>query len=82
MGKGKEQTKWDHYMFPDKGATGQEARNLDRSAPAESGSSEEVTDHHMSQFVPDQNVVGKSASKICRRLFNWTSYNLFIPCSH
>jgi hypothetical protein len=32
-------------MFPDKGATGQEAKDLDRSAPAEAGSSEEVSDY-------------------------------------
>ena len=67
--KGKKGTTWDPFMFGGgRGPTGEEARNLDRSAPAgaEGGANEPgegVMDHQMSQFVPDASVVGNSASK-------------------
>ena len=66
--KGKKGTTWDPFMFGGRGATGEEARNLDRSAPvgAEGTANdpgEGVMDHQMSQFVPDASVVGNSASK-------------------
>ncbi len=65
--KGKEKTTWDPFMFGGKGATGQEAKNLDRSAAQSNGNGEseagELPDHQMSQFVPDASVIGRSASK-------------------
>jgi len=62
--KGKKGTTWDPFMFGGKAPTGEEARNLDRSAPegAASDPGEGVMDHQMSQFVPDASVVGNSAS--------------------
>merc|ERR1719507_924741 len=62
--KGKKGTTWDPFMFGGKAPTGEEARNLDRSAPegAASDPGEGFMDHQMSQFVPDASVVGNSAS--------------------
>jgi len=65
--KGKKGTTWDPFMFGGRGPTGEEARNLDRSAPAgaegaANDSGEGVMDHQMSQFVPDASVVGNSAN--------------------
>ena len=75
--KGKKGTTWDPFMFGGRGPTGEEARNLDRSAPAgaegaANDSGEGVMDHQMSQFVPDASVVGNSASKATRssRMFH------------
>jgi signal recognition particle receptor subunit alpha len=69
--KGKAERNWDPFMFGGQGATGEEARNLDRGAKspkagkggANEDGDEEVLDHQMSQFVPDASVLGRSASK-------------------
>ena len=62
--KGKKGTTWDPFMFGGRGPTGEEAKNLDRSAPAGAeGAANDALDHQMSQFVPDASVVGNSASK-------------------
>ena len=63
--EGKKATKWDPFMFGGKGATGEEARELERgpkspkAGKADSGSSEEE-DRHYNKFVPDSSVIGKS----------------------
>ena len=68
--KGKKGTTWDPFMFGGKAPTGEEARNLDRSAPegAASDPGEGFMDHQMSQFVPDASVVGNSASKATQEI--------------
>ena len=70
--KGKAKTTWDPFVFGGPGATGEEARSLDRSAMSPKGkknkekadgsdenSDEVITD----QFVPDLSVINQSASK-------------------
>lgn len=64
--KGKEKTVWDPFVFGGRGATGEEARMLDRSNQHQQGNGNEeqaVTDVHLAQFLPDSSVVGRSASK-------------------
>ena len=51
-------------MTGGKGATGAEAKNLERGPKApEPGSEAANMDHHLRQFVPDASVVGASMSK-------------------
>lgn len=59
--KGKTKTTWDPFMFGGKGATGEEARNLERG-PKEGTHGEINDDHQMAQFVPDSSVIGTSAT--------------------
>ncbi|TRY64029.1 hypothetical protein TCAL_06273 [Tigriopus californicus] len=59
--KGKTKTTWDPFMFGGKGATGEEARNLERG-PKEGAHGGINDDHQMAQFVPDSSVIGASAT--------------------
>ena len=76
---GKKPQTWDPFMFGGRGATGQEAASLERgprgggSSPKvragggageeDEGGEEEEVDHQLTQFVPDQSVIGASASE-------------------
>lgn len=62
--KGKEKTTWDPFVFGGRGATGEEAKNLDRAANknGHKDQQENLEDHQINQFVPDLSVVGKSAN--------------------
>lgn len=70
--KGKVKTTWDPFLFGGHGATGDEARSLDRSAKSPKATrdgkkdvhldDDEMTDHQMAKFLPDTSVIGRSAS--------------------
>ena len=63
--KGKTKTTWDPFKFGGKGATGEEAKSLERGpkSPKAGVNGDEVEDRHMKQFVPDSSVIGNSSSK-------------------
>ena len=75
--KGKTKTTWDPFKFGGQGATGEEAKSLERGPkspkPGANGE-DEIVDHHMKQFVPDASVIGNSSSKSCL-LFRTTLHN-------
>ena len=63
--KGKTATTWDPFMFGGKGATGAEAKSLERgpkpgSNKNNSSEDEEEIDRQMNDFVPDRSVIGAS----------------------
>ena len=67
--KGKKDTNWDPFIFGGRGATGEEAKNLERGPKASPGGrngneDDEEFDPQLHQFVPDASVIGNSASKI------------------
>ncbi len=85
--KGKEKTTWDPFVFGGKGATGEEARSLDRGMKnggadggQDGGNVADDTDHQLSQFVPDRSVIGKSSRKIkfnCIKQFEIHYFSLY-----
>ncbi len=76
---GKKPQSWDPFMFGGRGATGEEAANLERGPKspkagkgggADGKDDEEEEDRQLSQFVPDMSVVGASASESLLNLFD------------
>lgn len=58
---GKIKTTWDPFMFNGKAPSAEELKNLDRTVKGPEGKSDEEFDPQLNTFVPDMNVVGKSA---------------------
>ena len=61
--KGKEKTTWDQFTFGSngKGPSKEEMMKLDRSQKPSDDSKDEDVDHHLTQFLPDDKVIGRSA---------------------
>ena len=77
---GKQKTTWDPFMFGGRGATGAEAKSLERgpkNTGEQDGEAERAaTDRQMAQFVPDSSVIGASASQFCQS-FAYLGKDLF-----
>ena len=67
--QGKQKTIWDPFTFGGDGARGQEAadlnyfnrNNVKNGVAGKDTETGAPTDHQLEQFVPDRNVIGKSA---------------------
>jgi len=61
--KGKPQTTWDQFTYGSngKGPSKEEMMKLDRSQKPSDDSKDEDVDHHLTQFLPDDKVIGRSA---------------------